>query len=169
MHRRLEEARKYAVEEEEYNMALSIIENFLYDHPNDLDALRLKGNILELKAYDMEELGDSFSQEQFNKLIELSRECYETLLSKDPNFVVAYIDLGDYWNHKGNHDLALKNYDRAIALLKEGIYYSSREEEFEEVYWAKSELLREIGAINESRQCRLEGLKLCPNSELLKD
>jgi tetratricopeptide (TPR) repeat protein len=97
-----------------------------------------------------------------------ARTCYEKILQLDPENTVAHIDLGDYWEQKGDYDTALKLYNRAITLLKRGVFYNSYAEECEEAFWSKSELLKTVGKTDEYYLCIAEGLRLCPESELLK-
>ncbi len=144
----LEEAKAIATLEHNYEKALRKIAVVLNDNPNDIDALILKGNILDL-------------DEEYEK----SLKCYEKVVAIDKNNVRALIDMGDWYSKQGNVEEALTFYDRALTLLKQNIYYLSKEEELNEAYIGKILLLREQGRIDEAREIVADAIVNCPGFE----
>lgn len=96
----LEKAKQLA-SEKKFQDAINLIDDFLKINPVSVDGIRLKGNILEFQAYAVLQTS-SYDDESFNKLLESAKICYEKLLEFFPGCTVAYIDLGDYWDTKGN-------------------------------------------------------------------
>ena len=162
----LKKARTIATIHHRCEEALSLVDSFLNTNPKDVDALLLKGNILELMAYHLE-VSASTEQFEVNDFKESSRKCYEELLKIAPENPVVYKDLGDYWEDKNDKKKALEFYDQSIALLKAGKFYSCAKEEIEAAYWAKYELLKDTGNTEKAIECLEEGKKLYPESKLL--
>ena len=126
----LEKARALATECS-YDAALEVVEKLLFDSPNDIEILRLKGNILEQKTLDLYE----YSQQKLTRSSEflLARECYEQILRLDPQNSVALIDLGDHYKYLDAYDKAFSYYDQAVAVLRSCKNSLSRFEEIEEL------------------------------------
>ena len=163
----LEKAKALAVLHRKYNESIEIVDYLLRHRSNDIDALRLKGNILDLQALDL--MQDQSVDSTDIQNLDHARTCYEKILTLDPENVVALIDMGDYWKHRENYEVASEYYNRAIELLKRGHFYSSFESECEEAFRSKAELLKYIGKTEEAFFCIAEGLRLCPDSELLSE
>ena len=77
-------------------------------NPDDLNALRLKGNVLDLGASDEEA---DFDHEQRAKMLEMALECYERILALAPHNALALIDLADFWKNQDRYDESLGYYD----------------------------------------------------------
>lgn len=96
--------------------ALEILDQLLSADPHDVEALRLKGNILEMLGAPME-----------------ARWCYEAIGEVKPDDVRTLIDIGDTFNFSEDSDdidTALAFYDRAIDWLNKGHFSESLEEEW---------------------------------------
>lgn len=136
----------------EYDQALSDVDKVLANNPEDQDALGLKGNIMELMQRDDE-----------------ARMYYEKVLELNPTNVQAWVDLGDNYSNNQNISKALEYYDGACSLIKQGVIYAARLNEVEQAYFAKASLLKTVGKLQEAIDCAQEGLRLAPESELLRD
>ncbi len=147
---KLNNAKKLAFLEAKYSSAIRITNELIKNNKNDQDALRLKGNILDLRGAVKLENVDSEKQIQE---FEQAKKCYEHVLRINKKNILAYIDLGDYWNHRKNFKEALTCYDKAISFLKKGCYYMSLEDEIEETYYSKFYLLNDIGKKDEASKC----------------
>lgn len=151
MRKILEEIRNTALSGD-YADALLAIEQILSREPDHVDALRLKGNILELRALDR-------AQGRGRSLLRSSdylaaRKCYEEVLGRDQRNTLALIDLGDHFRNLGAVTKALDHYERAIALLSGGRFGWSRKEEIAEAFGNAAELYREVG--KEADSARVE-------------
>lgn len=144
----LQRGKAIATLEHDYEKALKEVATVLKDNPLDIDALILRGNILDLS-------------ERF----EASRSCYDAVLRQDGNNTRALIDMGDWFSRQGRVKKALSSYDRALTLLKNGVFYLSRSEELEEAYLDKILLLREAGRLDEAQQTVNQALASCPRFE----
>lgn len=121
-------ASKSVILSKDFNSALELLEGMLDNDPNDIDALSLKGNIIDLYVSQTKNLSE---EEKIDKLNE-SKGYYEKILRINSNFVRAIIDIGDYWEQFDNYQSALEWYYKARDLLKNGIYSYSLEDEINE-------------------------------------
>jgi len=139
---RLEEAKSDALAGR-WKEALRIVDSVLLTSPNDLDALRLKGNVIELEIFDEErESRQKFVQ---SGRIQEAADCYEKILAIEPSNLLALVDLGTHWKNRGVFQRALSYYERALALLKAGAYGQSWDDEMEEMMNGQIEIARELG------------------------
>ena len=122
-----------------YAEALAAIGSLEPEQRASNPAICLKGNILALKANDT---ALNLSKFEIEHLRESAQECFETILAKDKDYVLAYIDLGDLWSNRGNHLAAIQFFDKALELLNRGIFVESLSEELEEAHRGKNETLR---------------------------
>lgn len=100
----LEEAAGYAVDRDT-DRALSIVNDLLSTDPDDIDALLLKGHLLEMR-------GNS----------DLARELNERVIELDPGNVHALIDLADCDQDNGDFEHALERLEEAQARVEAGFY-----------------------------------------------
>lgn len=154
MSKQLEEIRDTAISGR-YAEALTALEVIIGARPDHIEALRLKGNVLELKALDR-------AQHRAQKLLRsrdyvTARKCYEEILALAPDNTLALIDLGDHFRNLGAATKALDYYERAIALLSKGRFSWSRKEEIEEVFEHAAELYAELG--RDSDRARIEQVR----------
>jgi tetratricopeptide (TPR) repeat protein len=111
----LEDARVFSLQGD-YEAALRVVNDVLQNAPGCVDALRLKGNVLELKAFD--------ESEHSSKPLALcadyiaARECYEAILSEHPENVLAHLDLADHFKNLDAFDKALQLYASALTALQ---------------------------------------------------
>jgi tetratricopeptide (TPR) repeat protein len=100
-----------------YGYALAILEGQLSIDPRDVGALRMMGNLLELKELERLEYSSKrlTSSSDFMK----ARRCYESILKIHPNDVKARIDLGDHFKNLGAIDQALMWYREAVSALRQ--------------------------------------------------
>lgn len=163
----LEKAKEFALTEE-YDSAFEILDSMLQADENDLDALRSKGNKLELKAFRIEALKEELATSKDSKYyLDEALKCYEKIFKFDPDNILNLIDLADHWSGKEKFEISLSYYDKAIKLLKGGAYTICHKDECEEAFYGKSELLRDMGKEEEANQCKKEGLEFFPTSILL--
>ena len=124
----------------EYVAALDSIEAILRVYPDNLDTLRLKGNVLEQRALDENELTP--------RNLAINRDyldafaCYEKILGIDPRNTVALIDLGDHYQNTNAFDQAFKCYGSAMDLLEAGEERIGVESEVRELLRTCTDLLR---------------------------
>jgi tetratricopeptide (TPR) repeat protein len=124
----------------EYVAALNSIDVIIGDYPDSLEALRLKGNVLEQKALDENERSPRRLAIGRDYLAAL--ECYEQILRMDPRNTVALIDLGDHYKYVDAFHQAFKCYSDAIRLLEAGEERIGAEAELRELLDTCDELLR---------------------------
>ncbi len=160
----LENAQYLATIEKNYTDALEIVDALLHEDPDDVDALRLKGNILDLKSLDQKTENPASSS--YEKYQEKARCCYAAILKISPNNTVAHIDLGDYWSRKEEYGKAVLYYNKAIELLNKGHFFCDREEELKEALISKAELLKEVGDSEGYDKCLQDLKKWLPNIDL---
>ena len=158
---RLEAARESA-REGEYRHALEQAQDVLDAEPYDLNALALKGNILDYQSEVATELGLADLAAEAS---EEALHCYQTMLEIDSENVRALIDLGDRQARRGRHEDALGWFDRAIAELDAGRYFSVLEEDLAEALTRKRDSLIALGRTTEAVEVNAEGRNRCPGSD----
>lgn len=99
-----------------YDAALDILGGLLADDAGDLAALRLRGNVLELKAMDLFE--HSYRKLTSSPDYMAARQCYEAILKLDPGNIRALIDLGDHFRNLEAYDQSIGYYRRAQEGLQ---------------------------------------------------
>jgi tetratricopeptide (TPR) repeat protein len=114
-----------------YDAAFEILGDLLRKNPADVPALRLKGNLLELKGMEFLEI----NRKKFTTSAEYlaARECYEKILDVEPGHAKAYIDLGDHYRNLGANDKALEYYREAVRVLQQKPKGEDWKEDVEEV------------------------------------
>ena len=117
-----------------YDAALEILEGLLEENPLDLGALRLKGNLLELKEMDRLECSDKKLVSSIDYLT--ARGCYERILEVDPGNARAHIDLGDHYRNLDANDKALEYYREAVRVLRQTPRDEAWKENVEELHEA---------------------------------
>lgn len=147
----LEAARELSLKGE-YRAGVEMVEGLLQDSPSDIEAKRLKGNILELAALHR-------VQYEARKLLRSSqflqaRRCYEDILQADPNNTLAMIDLADHFKNLAAFEQAISYYDSALAVLRSGVYRLDWKDEIRTVYDGKIEI-----AQTQRRPGLVEGLR----------
>jgi tetratricopeptide (TPR) repeat protein len=117
-----------------YDTALEILEDMLKENSLDVRALRLKGNLLELKEMDRLEYTGKQLVSSADYLA--ARECYEKILDLEPGYVKAYIDLGDHYRNLDANDKALEYYKEAVRVLEQAPRDDTWKEDVEELLQA---------------------------------
>lgn len=102
----------------EYSEALQIINTLLVDLPLNIQALRLKGNIIELWLFSGYE---TFSAKELESYFATARECYEKILAIDKDNSYAMKDLADNLKEIGANTEAKKLYLQLIGCLNQKI------------------------------------------------
>ncbi|MDK2124116.1 hypothetical protein [Parachitinimonas caeni] len=127
---RLENAKWLAVEGH-YAEAIADIDAVLgeTDSPS-LDALRLKGNTLELQANDPATSADTRAR---NACRQAALACYQQILQINPNYLYALLDLADYYQAENDHASAMQYYNRALALLEQDKSFIDPQVEVDEI------------------------------------
>ena len=161
---RLEAARESA-REGEYRRALELTQEVLDAEPYDLNALALKGNILDYQAEVAAELGLT---ELAVEASDEARYCYETMLEIDAENVRALIDLGDHQARRSRHEDAIGWFDRALAQLDAGRYFSSLDEDLAEALARKRDSLIALNRIEEAVAVNADGRRRCPGSDAFR-
>lgn len=123
-----------------YDAALEILEGLLKTDSLDTGALRLKGNLLELKETDLLE-------HSAKKLISsadylAARKCYEKVLEVDPGNVKARVDLGDHYRSLDANDRALDYYKQAMEALQRTPRDETWKEDVQELAEALADLTK---------------------------
>ncbi|QOX77502.1 hypothetical protein FY034_00605 [Trichlorobacter lovleyi] len=147
----------------EYEGALSVLDRLIEVYPKYIGAILYKGNLLDLWG-----LSGAVEEMESEKLFETARACYEQALEMDLDCIPAYIDLGDYWERKGEHENAIKSLNTAIKMLEDGKCWVSREEEIDDAFSRKASILRGLGREDEAVFCLATGRRLNPSSMLLE-
>lgn len=137
-----------------YDEAIRRISRFLRGAPHDLEAIRLKGNMLELKALDR-------AQYHCKKLLRSeeyleARRCYERILKVDEGNTLALIDLGDHFANLGAHDKAGSYYEAALTLLRQGESRTSWRDEVAEAFDRYIDLCNETGRVHDKQRLERE-------------
>lgn len=138
----------------DYASALRLIEQVLELDPKDIDALRLKGNVIELEIMDRE--ANQPTKFLYSVEVGRARACYERILLLDPSHVGALVDLGAHWKNRGEMAKALEYFDKALQLYEKNV--PADHESIVEAMEAKLEILREgddsaaIGALEQKLQ-----------------
>lgn len=131
---------------------LHSLDTALAVHPHEPDLLLLKGHLLD-------RMGE----------YEEARRLYAEALRRDAGNVLAAMDLGHSYYYAGRMVLALRWYDRAIALLRAGHSWAVWRAEWEEAHWFRAWSLAEMGRHQAAiASCRL-GLARAPRSRSLLD
>jgi tetratricopeptide (TPR) repeat protein len=158
---RLEAARDKA-RDGEYHRALELTQAVLDAEPYDLNALALKGNILDYQYEVAAELGLSDLAAEAS---EEARHCYETMLQIDGENVRALIDMGDHCAVRSRHEDALGWFDRALSELDAGRYFSSLDEDLAEALARKRDSLIALNRVEEAVAVNADGRRRCPGSD----
>ena len=116
--------------------ALEIVNRLLLDDPLDVEALSLKGTILEVL--------DTYTD---------ARRCYEKILDINPMNARALIDVGDTYELTDDLETALSFYDRAIDILNDLLPTDSGNEDLEQAVCNKARILRDIGRAADAAAC----------------
>ena len=94
--------------------------------------------------------------------LELMRKSYEDALQADPYYILAAIDLGDYWNDFANpSETATEYYDGAILLLKSGQCTEDREAELRDAYKGRIQALIALDNKEAAAHCRAQAIIDC--------
>lgn len=141
-----------------------LLVSFLRDHPAYAPALRLRGMMLEYEV--ALEQSQDVSVDSYDPRLEIMRKSYEDALQADPYYVLAAIDLGDYWNDFADHpEIAIEYYDRAILLLKTGQCTEDREAELRNAYKGKIQALIALDKKDAAAHCREQAMVECPGDD----
>lgn len=114
-----------------YDPALEILEDLLRKESEHLGALRLQGNLLELKAMDLREHSAKKLMSSADYLA--ARRCHERILEVDPRNVKARIDLGDHYRNLDAIDRALTYYKDVASILQQTSRGTTWEEDVREL------------------------------------
>jgi tetratricopeptide (TPR) repeat protein len=133
----------------DYDPALEMASSLLIENPIDVDALRLQGNLLELKAMDRME----YSAKRLSSSADYlkARQCYEKILAIDSLNVKARIDLGEHYRNLEEYDRAMEFYRDAVHVLQQKTIDPSWKEDVEEICKAVSLLTLKERVSQEAR------------------
>lgn len=149
----LEQARSLSADLE-HDDALRVIEGLFSEHSDDVETLRLKGNVLESRALELNEYRVEKLMKSHDYL--LARECYERILRIDPRNTVAFIDLGDHYKNLDAYDKAFSFYEKAIDILRVGESRVGMKEELEELLSTCLDLGRQKTTAERARRLKSE-------------
>lgn len=147
----LEDARKLSIAGD-YSEALACIEVVLNQNSNKVEALRLKGNIIELKVF-RDELNSNYDFVRSPEILK-ARACYEQALRLQPNHAGVLVDLGTHWKNLGNFDKALPYFDRVIALQASLSEFNSERDDLVEALQEKIDILEQRGEVVGTQQLK---------------
>ena len=99
-----------------YEEALKNIDRVLLNNPENIDAIRFKGNVIELKNYH-ESCDEQPVENGFNNNLQEAKNCYEKVILLQPEHVGALVDLGTLLNNINENKDALENFDKAISII----------------------------------------------------
>ncbi len=131
---------------------LHSLDRALAAHAQEPDLLLLKGHLLD-------RMGE-YAQ---------ARRLYAEALRRDASNVLAAMDLGHSYYYAGRMALALRWYDRAIALLRAGHSWAVWRAEWEEAHWFRAWSLAELGHHQAAIASCRHGLARAPRSRSLLD
>ncbi len=134
------------------SQALHTIDAALVTHPDEPDLLLLKAHLLD-------RLGE----------YQEARRLYSRVMRRDAHNVLAALDMGHSYYYAGRLALALRWYDRALALLRAGHFWGVWRVEWEEVHWSRAWSLAELGRTTAAAVCCRQGLARAPRSHSLLD
>lgn len=140
----LEEAQRLSLAGN-YKEALACVDSVLRRSPHDVEALRFKGNIIELAVFaDELDTGPDFvrSPEMLK-----ARECYEQALTFEPTHTGVLADLGTHWKNLGNDGKAIEFFEKVIALLPDTPDPNSDNDSFVEALEGEIEILQRQGDV----------------------
>lgn len=146
----LEEAAGYAVDRDT-DRALSIVNDLLSTDPDDIDALLLKGHVLEMR-------GNS----------NLAREIYERVIELDPGNVHALIDLADCDQDHGDFEQALERLEEAQARVEAGFYRTDHDGDLNEILIGKYRCFVQLGRQDEAVATEQYAARMLPDSPVWK-
>ena len=109
------ESAKMAVLSGDYDGALRTIASLLEAYPEDVEAMRLKGNAIELKVFSQME---PISIDGRIADLTSARVCYEKILAKTPNDTLTLKDLADHEKNFGRKADASVLYLKLIDILE---------------------------------------------------
>jgi len=145
----IEKARKLGLARQ-YDAALRVLGTILLREPHDVDALRLKGNLLDLQAAD-QELPQSSQNRRLQ--VERARQCYMRVLEIDRHDGQAMKDLGDSWLEE-DPESAAEYYARAAAEFDTGVASASTRDELIEAMEGHIDALERLGRNEEGALAR---------------
>jgi len=129
--------------------ALRIIDELLTSEPDDIDALLLKGHVLETRGR-----------------LDLARELYERVLELEPGNVHALVDLADCDQDEGYVQRALERLEEAQARVEAGFYRTDRDGDLNEILLGKYRCFIELGRREEALAAEAYAAKVLPDSTL---
>lgn len=146
----LEEARSLSLDGR-YEEALLMVDRLLRVAADDVDALRLRGNVLELHALDRHERSNKrlMSSDEYVE----ARRCYERILTLEPHNTMALMDLGDHYKNLSAFDRALEYYAQVATALANK-HDSDSQDQAEDLLRAVREVL--VSSPRSSRAMTLE-------------
>jgi hypothetical protein len=137
-----------------------LLVSFLQNHPNYAAALRLRDMMLEYEV--ALEQSQDITVDSYDPRLDVMRKSYENALEADPYYILAAIDLGDYWNDFTDHpEIAIKYYDRAILLLQSGQCIEGREAELRDANKGEIQALIALDKKDAASHCRARAMVDC--------
>ena len=145
-----------------------LLKSFLDRYPDYPPALRLQGLLIEHEV--SEDIANGIDVPSYDSRMTQMCESFEAAMQSDPCYVLALIDLGDYWkDYGGDCEQAVQRYDRAIQLLKDGHSSENGSEEMRDAYAGKISALIEMGKIGEASNCRSSAMVDCNGDEYFEN
>lgn len=122
----------------------------LLREPRDIEALRLKGNLLDLQTAD-QELPQSSENRRLQ--VERARQCYVRVLEIEPHDGQAMKDLGDSWLEE-HPETAAEYYARAVAELDTSVASAATRDDLIEAMEGHIDALERLGRTEEGTLAR---------------
>jgi tetratricopeptide (TPR) repeat protein len=102
----------------DHSEALHLLDVLLRNRPDDVEALCLKGNALELFVLAERLNGPMLEEAKYDDRMLEAKRCFETAISINPYHIYALRDFADHLKKMSHRDEALNLYDQVIDLLK---------------------------------------------------
>ena len=132
-----------------YDAAFEILDDLLNEVSTDVVSLRMKGNLLELKAFELMEYSAKKLTSSADYLA--ARKCYEKILEVDSRNVKARIDLGDHYRNLDANDKAIEYYREAVRAIEQAPKDETWKEDVEELLKAVALLTKHDRVAQEAR------------------
>ena len=149
-----------------YRAAYAILDEALAKWPGHVDALRTKGNILDMEAF-LEISEDEDPDPADPRFAEASR-LYEEALRQDPNDTLTLVDAAESRARNGDVESSMSAFEHAIHLLKEPSIDIDAVDELVNAHRSRLHVLIDCGRIEDARIAKQVAISDCGPIEEIK-
>ncbi len=143
----------------DYKKAYQCLDNILEKFPDNINALGVKGSMLEDEGLN--------SDANQDLLFDKARQCYERVLKINPMHLQAIIDLGDYWRRKDANHNALEMYQKAILVWENYKHDDVYIEDIIDVHHEILSILEELEEFDNLKLFIKQAIKFAPDSDCI--